>query len=513
MAYQMFAAINVGSSDVSLKIFELNPKYGFKEVDAVSQNLELGSDTYSMGYIGHEKVKELCKCLRRFGDKMDEYGCVTYRAYATSAFREASNNLLLLEQIENETGFKIEILSNSEHRFMMLKGCASTYEDFDEITAKHTALLDMGAGSIQISLFEKKYMVATQNIKIGAVRVRDIMSGVDARITNGDEVMEEYVQNELSTFSTMYLGDKNIKNVITIGDEIQAIQKIAPKLKVKDVLTRDNIETIYKKVINIPAAELSERYGIPFERATLIRPAMVIYRTLVNTTKADEIYLRNINLCDGIVADYVDSDQNNKYHIGRRFEADIVACAKAMAKRYRSNQAHISYVTGMALAIFDATKKQHGMDRKERLQLEIACILHDCGKFINMQNVANNSYRIIMSTEMVGLSHKEREEIANAVKYNTLYLPAYDQVRDQLGDASYTTVAKLAAILRVATALDRSHKQKVDKFSMQVMEGKLIITVDTVNNITLEKALFKEKADFFEQIFGIRPVLKQRRAI
>ena len=114
---------------------------------------------------------------------------------------------------------------------------------------------------------------------------------------------------------------------------------------------------------------------------------------------------------------------------------------------------------------------------------------------------------------MVGLSHKEREEVANAVRYNTMYLPAYQYVKDSLGAASYTTVAKLAAILRVANALDRSHKQKVEKFSMQIKDKKLVITVDTIENITLESALFKEKADFFERIYGIRPVLKQRRNV
>ena len=65
----------------------------------------------------------------------------------------------------------------------------------------------------------------------------------------------------------------------------------------------------------------------------------------------------------------------------------------------------------------------------------------------------------------------------------------------------------------MANALDRSHKQKVEKFTIQVKERKLVIVVDTVNNITLEAALFKQKADFFEQIFGIRPVLKQRRNV
>ena len=510
MAYQMFAAINVGSNDISMKIFEITSKWGFKEVDSITTILELGSDTYRLGYVSNEKINELCNCLTRFKLKMKEYKVKEYRAYATSAIREASNSLMIIELIELRTDIKVKILSNSEHRFMMLKGCAMTMPEFDEITGRNTALLDMGAGSIQISLFEKQKLTATQNIKIGSIRVRDMMSGIDARITNGDAVIEEYVQNELDTFNTMYLGDKTIKNVIAIGDEIQALQKIAPELKLVNLVTKEQIKYIYKKIANVSPQDMAIQYGVPYERATLIRPAIIIYRILVETTKADEIFLHDINLTDGIVADYMESE---KKYVTRNFEDNILASAMATARRYRSNKAHYLYISDIALAIFDAMKKEHGMSRKQRLQLQIACILHDCGKFINLQDVANNSYNIIMSTEMMGLSHKEREEVANAVKYNTMYLPAYQYVKDSLGDASYTTVAKLSAILRVANAMDRSHKQKIEKFTILPKDKKLVITVDTVNTITLETALFKEKADFFEQIYGIRPVLKQRRNV
>lgn len=510
MAYQMFAAINVGSNDISMKIFEITSKWGFKEVDSITTILELGSDTYRLGYVSNEKINELCNCLTRFKLKMKEYKVKEYRAYATSAIREASNSLMIIELIELRTDIKVKILSNSEHRFMMLKGCAMTMPEFDEITGRNTALLDMGAGSIQISLFEKQKLTATQNIKIGSIRVRDMMSGIDARITNGDAVIEEYVQNELDTFNTMYLGDKTIKNVIAIGDEIQALQKIAPELKLVNLVTKEQIKYIYKKIANVSPQDMAIQYGVPYERATLIRPAIIIYRILVETTKADEIFLHDINLTDGIVADYMESE---KKYVTRNFEDNILASAMATARRYRSNKEHYLYISDIALAIFDAMKKEHGMSRKQRLQLQIACILHDCGKFINLQDVANNSYNIIMSTEMMGLSHKEREEVANAVKYNTMYLPAYQYVKDSLGDASYTTVAKLSAILRVANAMDRSHKQKIEKFMILLKDKKLVITVDTVNTITLETALFKEKADFFEQIYGIRPVLKQRRNV
>ncbi len=62
----------------------------------------------------------------------------------------------------------------------------------------------------------------------------------------------------------------------------------------------------------------------------------------------------------------------------------------------------------MALDIFDSTRKIHGMGKRERLLLQIAVLLHDCGKYISMSEVAECSYRIIMATEIIGLSTEER---------------------------------------------------------------------------------------------------------
>ena len=64
-------------------------------------------------------------------------------------------------------------------------------------------------------------------------------------------------------------------------------------------------------------------------------------------------------------------------------------------------------------------KKVHGMGARERLLLQIAVQLHDCGKYISMGDVAECSYRIIMATEIIGLSTEERRVIASAVRYNT----------------------------------------------------------------------------------------------
>ncbi len=511
MAYKTFAAIDVGSTDVSMKIFEVTTRKGYRQVDYVSNIIELGSDTYASGYISQESVEQLCGTLNGFMKKMREYGTVDYRAYATSAIREAKNNMMVLDLVKLRTGITVEILSNSEHRFLMYKGLAINADYFDKIVEKNTAIVDIGAGSIQISLMNNGKLTATQNIPIGALRVRERLKKLRFGNTQLEHVMEELIANEINTFRHYYLGDKEIKNIIAIGDEIENLIRIVPELNIKENLNEEQLNVIFGKLLNKSAMDIAIEYKIPYERATLLLPAAIIYGIFLKQAKADLIWTPSIDLCDGIIVDEL--EHSKKLFFERNFDDDIRSSVIQIAKRYRCNNLHNHNVTKIACQIFDKTKKIHGLNSKHKLQLEIAATLHDCGKFINMNDAAFNSYSIIMSTEMMGISHKEREEIANIVRYNSQPLPDYKELFGSIGDCDYMIIAKLAAILKVANAMDRSHKQKASEYSMVVKDKQLVITIDTLDDLALERGLFDDKAKFFQRVYGIVPVLKQKRSM
>ena len=200
MAYKTFAAIDVGSTDVTMKIYEITVKKGYRQLDCVSSILELGSDTYKDGYISQESVDRLTDILRGFTRKMKEYGTTEYQAYATSVVREAKNNVMVLDVLKLRTGIEIKILSNSEHRFLMYKGVAAGAENFEKIVEKNTAVVDIGAGNIQISLLNNGKLTATQNIPIGALRVRERLKTFRIDRTHLEHAMEEFISNEIDTF-------------------------------------------------------------------------------------------------------------------------------------------------------------------------------------------------------------------------------------------------------------------------------------------------------------------------
>ena len=120
-------------------------------------------------------------------------------------------------------------------------------------------------------------------------------------------------------------------------------------------------------------------------------------------------------------------------------------------------------------------------------------------------------YSIIMATEIIGLSHKEREIVANVVRCNGMDHMYYDDFADQMDEEMFRKVLKLTALLRVGNALDRSHKQKFKDIRVSFKEREMIITTSSVADISLEQGLFEQKAEFFEEIYGIRPVLRQKK--
>lgn len=518
MAVQTFAAIAVGSFELELGIYELSARYGVKRADQVRHVIALGRDTYDTGKISYGLVEEMCQVLGDFKKIMDSYKVKAYRAYATSAMREAKNSQIILEQIRVRTGLNVQVISNSEQRLISYKAIASKAGEFNRAIQQGTAILDMGYGSAQISLFDKDALVTTQNLSLGSLRIRSLLARIPASADVRREQIEEIVDNELFTFRKMYLKDREITNLIGIGENMLFLLRQARRDVVGDWIEAGVLKQFYEELGSLTLAQLEERFGLTSQYASLLLPAVVVYKRIMELTGAKYFWLPGIRLCDGIAAEY--GDDNHIVPFKHRFEDDILAASRNMAKRYKCHASHNQCLERYAAGIFDSMKKFHGLGSRDRLLLRIAVILHACGKFISMRDSNECAYNIIMSTEIIGLSHMEREIIANVVRYNIRDFD-YDRVRletnfsqdnqaDAQGDITLR-IAKLTAILRLANSMDRSHRAKLADCRMSIRDDELVITTGYRGDISLEAASFDQKADFFQEIYGIRPVLKQKR--
>ena len=147
MSVKTFAAIDAGSYELAMKIFEVSGTGGMREIDHIRYSIDMGTETYGAGRLSYERVDELCRVLREFSNIMKSYQVEDYKAYGTSAIRESRNRAILLDQIEQRTGIHIDVLSNSEQRFLDYKSIAFQGEGFQKIIENGTAIVDIGGGS------------------------------------------------------------------------------------------------------------------------------------------------------------------------------------------------------------------------------------------------------------------------------------------------------------------------------------------------------------------------------
>lgn len=522
MASHLFAAIDVGSFELELGIYEITSKNKVKQVDHVRHVIALGRETYNTGMISYEMVDEMCEVLGNFARIMKGYKVNAYRAYATSAMREAKNSQIVIDQIRVRTGIEVSIISNSELRFLSYKAIASKDEEFYKNIQKTTAIADVGFGSMQMSLFDEGLLKVTANVpSLGVLKILGTLDQISTTVDRTADVIGEMVTNELHQYGKYYLENRQIRHLIAIGDNILYLLRYADKGKLATRVSKAQFDALYERLCHMNMSQIEDEFGLSAETARILLPTAIIYKKVMEMTGAEMIWVPGIRLCDGIAAEY--ASDNKLIKLGHNFDADIISASRNMASRYRCNTPHTELVEIYALKIFDTMKRYHGLSNRERLLLQIAVIVHACGKFISVKNANECSYNIIMSTEIIGLSHLEREIIANVLRYN---IRDFDynhiQVESHLDNinGSYRNhkdvtilIAKLTAILRLADSMDRSHKQTLKDCKMEIKDGKLVVRTTYPGDMTLDSVSFEQKASFFEEIFGIRPVLKRKRSV
>ena len=514
MAVKTFAAISIGSSETELKIYECSPSRGLKELDCVSTRLNLGLDVFNEQRISAENTEELCRVLLDFREIMQSYRVSTWRVCATSAFRESRNNLILKNYVEGRTGLKIDVLSNSEQRFLDYKAIASVTQEFDQIIQKATAIVDLGGTSMQISLFDKDKLITTQNIRLGTLTTAEKLAPYERNRAHFDAMITELMGHELEGFNKLYQKDRQIKNLIVVGGNLVEVMKPFQKENKRITsVTREQFLAQYHFISDQEADEISRKFDIPVEKTTVMLPALLFCRNLMEFFGVDTVWFPGFSLNDGMAFDY--AQKNREIRISHNFDEDIIAAARSISKRYKCNQQHIRCLEAVGLQVFDRLKKQHGLSPRDRLLLQIAIILHNCGKYISLEDVSDCAFNIIMATEIIGLSHLERQIVAYTVKFNSSELPDFEdfETGGEINVENYLRIAKLTAILRLVNALDRTHRQKCPEFTVTLKEKELKIQAQTDADMTLEAGTFREKAPFFDSIFHVTPVFKRKKKL
>ncbi|MDR0999471.1 MAG: HD domain-containing protein [Clostridiales bacterium] len=502
------AAIDIGSTELRMKIAQIN-KNKIRYPESLTYPLALGRDTFTTGKISFEKVDKACDIIKNFLLVTDEYGVAraNVRAAATTAVRESSNIDYFLDQVKIKTGMVVSVIDDMEEKLYIYKMLTHMLKD----SVKESAVMVyIGSGNIGAALLQNGRAPFTRNIKIGSLRISEMFGDIQEHL-EFYLVLEEY----LRTFTSLLpLFDGEINHFVAAGTEIAMLADIT-NTHSEDIfyhIPKEKFLSFYEDVKTKTTDQAALDYNLSNDKAELLLPTMSIFHDILALTKAGEIIASDIMLSDALLYETLCPIEFEM--INKDFAKNAVLSAKMIADKCGTYSAHCALVSDFSQKIFDKLKKLHNMNSREKMLLQIGAVLHDIGKFINITQHYEHSYKIILGSDIVGLNQTETEIVANIALYHEGRVPAPTDVNYQkLSLVNRVMVSKLTAILSLANALDASHTQKFKSIDVKLSKSELLVTVATDKNIDLEQWAFKDKSHFFEEVFGIKAIVRKKRVM
>ena len=497
-----FAAIDIGSSQMSMKIFQIDKNSGITVIEHCASNIAIGKETYNYGKISYELTGEICSCIESFKRIMKEYGVTEYICYATSAVREASNSEYIRDQIFIRTGLKVGIASNEEERFLHHKALALNMKNFDSIIKEGAIIVDVSAGSLQVSSYENSELKFSQNLPLGSLRIMELMSGVNNNTIRFLKLLKDHTLNMLSLYSNSFFTNIMYRSVIFIGSQSE---KIKAALGIKgDEVKAEQIEKLYNEIMETGLDEFGEKYDFGYDECRQIMASVILYRSFLKDNK--KIYMPDVEFTDGICVEYV--EKNKFTHTKHSFTNDIISSAVYYARRYNMNMGHVNKTVLYCTEIFNALSKKFGLSKSDLLLLKVAAIYANTGLYININDYNIYSYNIKKSNKLLGLSTRDNDIIAFVVLFQNGIFE--NEEYKYLPKSRKLQISKLSSILSLALALDYEYKQKIDSIKATLKNDEMIITADSDEDITMEMWQFEESEKFFREVFGIHAELKKK---
>lgn len=502
------AAIDIGSHETIMRVAELRLNKPPHLLETVYRTLPLGSDTYGSGRISQALVDQLIKILQSFQQKLKEYGEVLLEVTATSAVREAANMAFIVEQIRQRTGIAVRVLSNSMETALHFMGLAASVEHYADKIQETTLIVDIRAGSLQLSMYDQGQLVNSMNFHIGALRVKELLSDVERHVLDYSALLTEYIGGDLRYYAQFGPKRTLYKHVFVIGSSARFMRHLLAHDDDAAAVSASAFHAMYERLLAVDSVSDDDFTDIPSEHRSLVLPTAIIIDEVLRFTGADVFFMPDVSLSFCVLTEL--SVNKFKQTLAYHSPEDLVSSARHVMRRYRVDKKHSFHVETLALKLFDLTVKWHGLKKQDRLCLQLAAILHNVGKYIAVSDEGAYTFSIIQATEFIGLSKERELLVALLARFHNGNVHIGDYYVRLLPEAMRIVLMKLIALLAYANSLDAGHMQKIELIRAKETERGLQITYTAHADTTLERFHTAKRAAFFQDVFGLAPYLVQR---
>src|SRR6266566_5024765 len=381
-----------------------------------------------------------------------------------------------------------------------------TFIDFKQHLQEHRVTHVKAVGTSALREATNGATVLKAVAKATGIEISIIDGGEEARLIH--LAVKETVNLKGRVALLVDIGGGSVE-VVLAGGSIEVIGELRKEIFAKNSsqkVTAEELKALVKKFRAMTFEQRIQDLRLRPDRADVIVPAAIVLLKIVQQAGVVEVVIPGIGLKDSVLLDIISELRDQERHLYRE---QVLESARRFGKKYCVDEKHANTVAKLAMQIFDQTKRFHELDAEARLILEVAALLHDVGHYVNVANHHKHTFYLIQSSSLIGLTQLQMDLVANVARYHRKSVPKLQhKPYEDLAPKLRLTISKLAAILRLADALDHEHASTVDSVEVEYKRPRFMFRLKGKGDMLLEKWALVNKRDLFESVFNANVVVE-----
>jgi len=496
----VIAALDAGSNAIRAVVARAISATEIRELASARWPVRLGHNVFTRKRLDPSTMSAAVEALLHFRRLLDRYEVDEYSAVATSAMREAANRDALISRIYREAGIELTAIGAAEEARLVREAVFA-------VSAGRFAprlILDVGGGSLEMSFLRGRRVDRGFALPLGTVRLMEQFNLAGPFTPEAFGTLQAHIRSVLRSHlrGSMQIGRSA---AVACGGNAEALARVAPGPRVAgfNTLNLHRLREMLWEILRLDVDGRMDSFGVRRDRAEVMGVAAVLFTTLAQQLDARQLIIPGVGVREGVLHELATAHFGPASAHDERAEA-LRQQVRRFAARMHSDAGHCEHVRRLAAQLFDQLAPLHELPSAQRVTLELGALLHDVGLAVNARGHHKHGEYLVRHADIPGLSKHQQAVVASLVRYHGESVPdLHHRLYSSLAEADRGRVRQLAALLRMAVALDAGETQAVRRVEVKIQRRAILIRLATTPEAQVNLRELRRTARFFEREFGL----------
>lgn len=503
---QIIGVIEISTNFIELVIYEKREK-NIAIIEKITEDIYFLKNLTGEREISFEKSKKLCNLLKAMKWISKDYGVEKLEIIFSPAFEEISNFPLVLDQIGLYGELDVSNIDLDLRKELEVKKLLYIENELMD-KKQNLFFLNLNPFNLELYTFYKGHLILNENIGMGSYKLVEIIDEQNISPKRAINFVQDYKKNYLDYIKNE-IGRKKIGTLILDGEiEQNLFKNIIPE----EIFTGIDVSILrefFKKFEKSSYTEIGEECSLTLLEAKLFFSSLCIIVSICEYFEIDRVKMLNCDIKEILALENFNLDI--KKNLEEKIWKITLDSVIDLGVKYNFNIKHSEFVLNFGQKLFKLLEEKHRLDKKYQRYYIIASYLHDIGKYIGFKYHNRHSCYLLENAYIFGLSKKDIKNIVFLIYAHNTEISIKDLYKFDIEKTEFVKLLKVAAILKVAVALDRSKKQKVLEEQFFVDKTEIILELNTNEDLYMEQYSFNSQMGLFKYVFDLDIKLKINR--